>query len=123
MAGQWGTSSPYYADFRGPRRPSENMNIGRTFRIREKKTLEIRAEFFNIFNRVYLNTASNSSPQGNRGCTITTPTAGLASSVTVAAGSYTCPAGYSSPSGFGAISYTSVNTQPRNGQLVARFTF
>src|SRR5580658_624980 len=123
VAGQWGTSSPYYADFRGPRRPSENMSVGRTFRIKEKKTLEVRAEFFNVFNRLYLNTASASSPQGNRACTITTPTVGLASSVNIAAGSYTCPAGYSSPSGFGAISYTSVNTQPRNGQLVARFTF
>jgi hypothetical protein len=123
VAGQWGTSSPYYSDFRGPRRPAESMSFGRTFRIREKKTLEVRAEFFNIFNRLYLNTAVATSPQGNRGCTITTPTAGLASSVTVAAGSYTCPAGYSSPSGFGMVSYTSVNTQPRNGQLVARFTF
>ena len=123
VAGQWGTSAPYYSDFRGPRRPAESMSLGRTFRIREKKTLEVRAEFFNIFNRVYLNTATSTTPQGNRGCTITTPTAGLASSVTVATGSFSCPAGYSSPSGFGAVSYTSLNTQPRNGQLVARFTF
>ncbi len=122
-AGQWGTSSPYYADFRGPRRPAESMSLGRTFRIKERKTLEVRAEFFNIFNRLYLNTASASSPQGNRGCTITTPTAGLASSVTVPAGSFSCPSGYSSPSGFGSVSYTGLNTQPRNGQLVARFTF
>ncbi len=121
--GQWGTSAPYYSDFRGPRRPAESMSLGRTFRIRERKTLEVRAEFFNIFNRLYLNTASNSTPQGNRGCTITTPTAGLASSVSVAAGSYSCPAGYSSPSGFGSVSYTGLNIQPRNGQLVARFTF
>lgn len=121
--GEWGTSSPYYADFRGPRRPSENMNIGRTFRIKERTTLEVRAEFFNVFNRLYLNTASASSPQGNRACTITTPTAGAASSVNIPAGSYSCPNGYSSPSGFGAISYTSLYAQPRNGQLVARFTF
>jgi Carboxypeptidase regulatory-like domain len=123
VAGQWGTSAPYYSDFRGPRRPAESMSLGRTFRIREKKTLEVRAEFFNIFNRVYLNTATSTSPQGNRGCTITTPTAGLPSSVTVPTGSFSCPAGYSSPSGFGAVSYTSLNTQPRNGQIVARFTF
>lgn len=121
--GTFGTSAPFYSDFRQPRRPAESMSLGRTFRIKEHESFEIRAEFFNIFNRVYLNTASSSGPQGNRGCTITTPTAGLASSVTIPVGTNVCPAGYSSPSGFGSISYTSVNTQPRNGQLVARFTF
>jgi hypothetical protein len=99
------------------------LSLGRTFRIKERETLEIRAEFFNIFNRVYLNNPTVTNPQANRGCTITTPTAGLPNSVTVAAGTNTCPAGYSSPSGFGAISYTGLQTQPRNGQLVARFTF
>jgi hypothetical protein len=121
--GTWGASAPFYSDFRYSRRPAESMSIGRTFRIRERKSLEVRAEFFNIFNRVYLNTANAGGPQGNRGCTVTTPTAGLASSVTVPSGSFNCPAGYSSPSGFGAISYTGLNTQPRNGQIVARFTF
>jgi hypothetical protein len=121
--GTWSTSAPYYSDFRAPRRPAESMSLGRTFRIKEHQTLEVRAEFFNIFNRVYLNTATATSPQANRGCTLTTPTAGLASSVTIPVGTNTCPAGYSSPSGFGAISYSSLNTQPRNGQLVARFTF
>jgi Carboxypeptidase regulatory-like domain len=121
--GQWSTSAAYYGDFRQERRPAESLSLGRTFRIREKMTLEVRAEFFNVFNRVYLNAATATSPQGNRGCTITVPTPGMASSVTVPTGSFTCPAGYSSPSGFGAISYTSLQTQPRNGQLVARFTF
>lgn len=121
--GTWSTSAPYYSDFRYSRRPAESMSIGRTFRIRERRTLEVRAEFFNIFNRVYLNNPIATSPQGNRGCTITTPTAGMPNSVTVAAGSNTCPAGYSSPSGYGSINYTGLQTQPRNGQLVARFTF
>ncbi len=121
--GTWGTSAPFYSDFRQPRRPAESMSIGRTFRLKERKSLEVRAEFFNIFNRVYLNTASSGSPQANRGCTITTPTAGLANSVTVPVGSNSCPAGYSSPSGFGSINYTSLAIQPRNGQIVARITF
>jgi hypothetical protein len=123
--GQWGTSAPYYTDFRQPRRPSENLNFGRTFRIREHQTLEIRAEFFNILNRHYLSAATATSPQGNRGCTITTPTAGMPNSVTVPTGTFACPAGYSSPSGFGSVNYSSyaAGYTPRNGQLVARFTF
>ena len=121
--GTWGTSAPYYSDFRYSRRPAESLSIGRTFRIKERQSLEIRAEFFNVFNRVYLNNPTVTNPQANRGCTLTTPTAGLPNSVTVAAGTNTCPAGYTSPSGFGSINYTGLQTQPRNGQLVARFTF
>jgi hypothetical protein len=101
----------------------ESINIGRTFRIRERKSLEIRAEFFNVLNRLELNGPNTGSPQGARSCSITVPTPGLPGSVNVAAGSNSCPAGYTSPSGFGAISYTGLNIQPRNGQIVARFTF
>jgi hypothetical protein len=122
-AGTWGTSAPYYSDFRYARRPAESLSLGRTFRIKEKQSLEIRAEFFNVFNRVYLNNPVVTNPQANRGCTITTPIAGMPNSVTIPAGTNTCPAGYSSPSGFGSINYTGLQTQPRNGQLVARFTF
>ena len=111
--GQYGTSSPYYTDYRSARRPVESMNLGRTFRIREGKSLEVRAEFFNIFNRLELNGPSTGSPQGARTCT----------NGAVAAGTNTCAAGGTSPSGFGAISYTGLSSQPRNGQLVARFRF
>jgi hypothetical protein len=111
--GQWGTSSPYYNNYRAARHPSESMNIGRTFRVGEKKSLNIRAEFFNIFNRLELNTPSSGSPQGTRSCT----------NGPIAAGTSSCVAGGLSPSGFGSISYTSLAAQPRNGQLVARFTF
>ncbi|MDE3195763.1 MAG: TonB-dependent receptor [Acidobacteriota bacterium] len=121
--GTWSTSAPYYGDFRYTRRPAESMSIGRVFRIREHRSLEVRAEFFNVFNRKYLNNPAVTNPQGNRGCTITTPTPGMPNSVTVPAGTFTCPAGYSSPSGFGAIGYTGLAVQPRNGQIVARFTF
>ncbi len=114
-AGQWGTSSPYYNDFRDARRPSEAMNIGRTFYFKEKSkmNLNVRAEFFNVLNRTELNNPSASGPQGVRSCT----------NGTIAAGTNSCIAGGLSPSGFGSISYTGVQTQPRNGQLVARFTF
>jgi hypothetical protein len=116
--GQWGTSSPFYTDYRSQRRPAESVNVGRAFRIRERMRLEVRAEFFNIFNRLELNGPSTGGPQGSRTCSA--PGKG---SVNVAAGSFTCPDGYTSPSGFGAVSYTGLAIQPRNGQLVARFTF
>ncbi|HWB85414.1 MAG TPA: TonB-dependent receptor [Bryobacteraceae bacterium] len=100
-AGTWGTAAPYYSDFRYARRPAEQMSLSRTFRIREKKTLEVRAEFFNIFNRTYLANPS-----------LTAPTQPQAKDNT---GKPT--------SGWGYINSTSLYSQPRNGQLVARFTF
>src|SRR5579871_911496 len=47
-------TATYYSDFRGPRRPQENFNIGRNFRFNERMTLQFRGEFVNIFNRTYL---------------------------------------------------------------------
>ena len=35
--GQWGVSSPFYADYRSQRRPMESINIGRTFRVGERE--------------------------------------------------------------------------------------
>src|SRR5207244_6308604 len=54
-AGQFGSSAAYYSDYRSQRRPMENMNIGRTFKIgaEGKKALSVRMEFTNIFNRAY----------------------------------------------------------------------
>ena len=50
-AGQWGTSAPYYSDYRGRRLPNEQAALGRLFRLREGISLEFRMEFTNIFNR------------------------------------------------------------------------
>ena len=61
-AGQWGTSAAYYNDYRFQRRPSENMAFGRTFRVKERATLNVRLEFNNIFNRMRL---PNPSVAGN----------------------------------------------------------
>ena len=101
-----GTISPgsgYYNDYRGPHGVNENMNFGRTFQIHERVTLNIRAEFFNVFNRVTLGTPSSSNP------TATT-------SVNNATGAI---------SGFGYynVGNTSTLGTPRNGQLVARIRF
>jgi hypothetical protein len=101
--GQWGTAAAYYSDYRYPRRPVENISLGRLFRIKERASIQIRAEFTNMFNRTELNypTATNA----------------LASQVRDATGKPT--------SGFGYINTatTSTTPPPRQGQLVARFQF
>ena len=51
--GTFGASAPYYNDFRWQRQPAESMGFGRIFRIKEGMTLQIRAEFQNIFNRLF----------------------------------------------------------------------
>ena len=52
-AGQFGASAAYYSDYRQPRRPQENINLGRVFRLKERATMELRMEFQNVFNRAY----------------------------------------------------------------------
>jgi hypothetical protein len=53
--GPWGTSAAYYSDYRYQRVPVENFGIGRTLRFKERASLNVRAEFINIFNRTRLN--------------------------------------------------------------------
>jgi hypothetical protein len=106
--GQWGTAAAYYNDYRWQRQPAESMSLGRIFRLREGMTLSIRAEFFNIFNRVFLNA----------------PTSGNAAQTQVFNGQQAV-------SGFGWINTLTTPIQAaggavptvRNGQLVARFQF
>ena len=69
--GTLSSGAEYYNDFRGPHQASENINFGRRFQLREKMTLEVRAEFYNILNRVYLGTPSS----GNPTATVTTNSA------------------------------------------------
>jgi hypothetical protein len=98
-----------YADFRGPRRPVENANFGRNFRVKEKYNLQIRAEFTNIFNRTFLpNPITSVVPQ----VALTRNNAGQLTN------------------GFGVMNATAaVNTVPtlngasRAGTLIARFSF
>jgi hypothetical protein len=101
-----GTISPgsgYYNDYRGPHQVSENMNVGRTFRLRERMSLNVRAEFFNVFNRVTLGNPSSGNP--TQATTVNNGTGAI--------------------SGFGyySIGSTSNFGGQRNGQLVARIRF
>jgi hypothetical protein len=103
-AGTWGQGAAYYNDYRWQHQIAESVNLGRTFQLREKMSLNIRAEFFNPFNRLYLPTPSSGNP-------FATVTQNSAKAFT---------------SGFGYIlnANTTANIGgQRNGQLVARFLF
>ncbi len=109
------TATVYYSNFRAPRTPTENANIARNFRIKERMNLQIRGEFINIFNRTLMPAPSTSNPQSP--------------AVKNALGYYT--------SGFGVIdTYFAPNTAPalptgstspylesRQGTMIMRFSF
>ena len=112
-AGTWGSSPAYYNDYRAQRHPTENFNVGRTFRIRESMSLNVRAEFVNIFNRTVLPAPSSTTP-------LTAPTC-FASGISGASGA--CSPGATIASGFGFEQTAALATGMRTGQIVARFRF
>jgi hypothetical protein len=106
----------YYTDFRGVRRPSESFNILRSFKIGKgdrPKSLSIRADFTNIFNRTLNPNPSTSNPLG-------APTKNQA-------GQYTAGFGVINQvfatGAFPASSNATASQLPRQGTLVARFNF
>lgn len=99
--GQWGTSAAYYNDYRYQRRPSEQISVGRLFRLRERMSLQVRAEFFNAFNRAEMNDPVST----NALLTQARNTSGA------------------STGGFGFVNSGSLYSAPRQGQLLARFQF
>jgi hypothetical protein len=101
-AGQFGTGAAYYNDYRQQRRPTEGMSLGRTFRFKEGVTLNIRADFQNIFNRTEMNTPTSTNAKA-------TQTRNATTGVTI--------------SGFGYINPASVAAAPRAGMIVANFKF
>lgn len=105
-AGQWGAQTQQLPFFRGIRRPTENANFARNFRMGAdgRYTLQIRVEFTNIFNRTYL------------------PNPVL--------GNYTTPVGFSTDGrnigGFGTFNNlrnAGAFTGQRSGMFIARFSF
>jgi hypothetical protein len=109
-SGTFSPSAAYYNDFRYQRRPSELMSFGRTFRIKERASFQIRAEFNNVFNRSLL----------------LSTTAGAYVNPSTALGT---PPKTNSPtdprfvSGFGTINTLGTLGGQRQGTLVARLTF
>jgi hypothetical protein len=100
-AGAFASSTAYYPDYRQQRRPQENLNFGRTFRFGERVTLNVRAEFTNIFNR-----ANISSPISTNATT----------------SQLTRNANGTTQAGFGSLQ-PSTTLLPRNGLLIARIQF
>jgi hypothetical protein len=46
-----GTSSRYYGELRGPWLPTETAGLIKEFHFSEKRSFQLRAHFFNMFNR------------------------------------------------------------------------
>jgi hypothetical protein len=106
-SGTWGTAAPFYNNYRWQRQPAESLSFGRNFRVGKegKYTLQIRAEFQNIFNRLFLSAPSVANP--------------LLPIVTTVSGGNVL-----NSSGFGSIAtLNGAGDTPRSGQIVGRFTF
>jgi Carboxypeptidase regulatory-like domain/TonB dependent receptor len=110
---QFGVSAPYYIQNRWQRQPAESLSIARTFRIKEKYQIQVRAEFQNIFNRVFYSLPATGNGTGTAtGTTTNNPFPVLGSTGGALNGGYGFVNAFN---GFGA--------QPRTGQIVARFQF
>jgi Carboxypeptidase regulatory-like domain len=110
-AGQYGTAPAYINGYRWQRQPAESGSLGRIFPLSKenKVNLQIRIEFTqNMFNRLFL-----SSPSA------TNPTSTVLHTNNFMNGT---PGALSS--GFGFVnSVNGAGSVPRQGQIVARFTF
>src|SRR5215471_16596501 len=112
-AGTFGTSAPYYNNYRWQRQPTESLSLGRTFGLAKENRikLDVRAEFFNVFNRLFLaNPTPISSVTQSPGPNAAAPT------TRNAAGQLT--------GGYGFVNTFNGNgSQPRTGQIVTRISF
>jgi len=109
-AGQFGTSAPYIDGYRWQRQPSESLSLGRVFPIARdgKINLNLRVEFQNVLNRVFLSSPSATNP----------------SALTLNTNPFANGAPGALSSGFGFVnSVNGAGATPRSGQIVARFTF
>jgi hypothetical protein len=117
-AGTFGANA-LFGDFRAARRPQENFNFGRNFRFKENRlTLQIRAEFVNIFNRMYLGNPSTTLALGNpllRNNGILTSGFGVINESVAQGAAPTTPSNGNFATQLGGL--------PRTGTLIARFTF
>jgi len=123
--GTFGASAPYFNDFRWQRQPAESMAFGRIFRIKERAQFQIRAEFQNIFNRVFYALPANGG--GFPGATTFITTA-VARNNTLSGATGLLGGGFGyvnwvNGGGGSAQGGIATGAQPRSGQIVARFIF
>jgi hypothetical protein len=110
---QFGVSAPYYGSNRWQRQPAESLSVARTFRIKEKYQIQVRAEFQNIFNRVFYSLPATGNGTGTATAAANNnPFPVLGSSSGALSGGY----------GF-VNAFNGAGAQPRTGQIVARFQF
>jgi hypothetical protein len=107
--GTFGTSAPFYNNYRWQRQPSESMSFGRNFRMGHegKYDLFIRAEFQNVFNRLLLSMPSVGGFGNVNPATVPSSSGGV------------------NTGGYGYIATVGGVTAvpPRSGQIIARFNF
>jgi hypothetical protein len=110
--GQWGTSAPYYNDYRYQRRPAESLSFGRVFTFRESMKLTLRMNFQNILNRTQMGNPTATNPLAPTTCT---GGSGAACTNPATAGNLT--------GGFGFINSGALFAPARQGTLEMRFQF
>jgi hypothetical protein len=108
--GEFGTSAPYYNDFRWQRQPSESLSLGRSFPIKEKTTFSVRIELQNVFNRMRVPIPGGFGPAAGN---LINPDA-----LTTYYPNGNLSGGYGFSNTFGGA-----GSSPRTGQIVARINF
>ncbi|MBZ5636023.1 MAG: TonB-dependent receptor [Acidobacteriia bacterium] len=114
-AGQFGAAAPFYNGNRWQRKPAESLNFGRNFRMGKegRYNLQVRAEFQNVFNRLFYSAPAVGS-FGNTNPASQTQNANL----------YPNGASGALSAGYGFVNFVNgAGATPRSGQMVARFTF
>ncbi|HTR37707.1 MAG TPA: carboxypeptidase-like regulatory domain-containing protein [Bryobacteraceae bacterium] len=120
--GTYGYSAPYYNDFRWQRKPAESLGFGRIFRIKEHMQFQIRAEFQNIFNRLFYSTPSDGV--GIFGLPSTNPATSAANGGSITGANGLVNEQGLLSAGYGFVAFQGgAGAMPRSGQLIARITF
>jgi hypothetical protein len=115
--GTFGASTAYFNDYRWQRQPTENLAFGRVFSVKERVKITVRAEFQNIFNRLYY-----TLPTGSGGTFTTSPTL-KSNTLSGTPGLLSGGFGYVGWVNGGAYNTLGTGPAPRSGQIVAKFQF